>query len=220
MPIAPVGSSVVINGNTLFVSDVKVSFITEFFDRLEFQHARLNSAPNSVGQHALKTTLLGDTRAQIVIGALSFTPVVPQNPDVLVSGSNFGNVKKKFNILRYELSGAPSDSGSVSNVLTTAKNHIQQLAVFQAYLDKASNMDTEYNELIALQSETFSYLTNTGISMSGNSLNGTVDNILITSFSPDVVYEYPTDLVGGYQLFQTWTATIDVRTITDKDVVV
>lgn len=219
MAINPTGSFVTLASSVLFISDIRVSFVTEFFDRLEFQHARLNSAPNSVGQHALKTRLLGDTPAQIVIGTLSFQDVVPLNPDVTVTSSNYDNIKRKFNIVRYEITGAPTASSSVSSVFTKAKDHIQQLAKFQSYIDKSSSMDTEYLELIALQAETFSYLTTTGISLSGNAVNSTVNNVLITKFEPDVAYEVIVDSIGNYQVLQSFTLVVEQRTISSKGVV-
>jgi len=217
MPITPIGSYLTIDGvNTLFISDLKVSFATEFFDRMEFQHERLRSAPNSVGQHAIRTTLLGNTPAQIVIGSLSFQDIVPLNPDVLVTGTNYGNIKKKFNIVRYEISGSPSDPGAVQNVFNIAQTHIQYLSTFQAYLDQSASMETEYAylkqlQLLTLSDPPFVNLTNSGVDMVGNAVSGTVSDILITNFSPSPAYEIPTDTLGGYDLIQSFTMTVEQR---------
>lgn len=222
MPILPIGSTLTIGGTTLFVSEVKKSFVNEYFDRIEFQYARLRTSPNAAGQRPILTTLLGNTPAQIVIGSISFQDVVPLGPDVTAVAdtgytSNFGNIKKRFDIVRYEISGSPTDAASIATVFTLAESHIKLLARFQSYLDKSASMETSYKELKALQLETFSYLTGTGVSLIGNSVSGTVSNVLITGFQPDVVYEVPTDNSGGFQMLQGFTLTVDQRTIANKD---
>lgn len=220
MPLKPEGSSISVGGYTLFVADVKYTFVTEYFDRVEFQHERLRNAPNLSGQHAIRTTLLGNTPAQIVIGSLSFQDVVPLNPDVTVTSSNYGNIKKKFNIKRYEITGMASAVSQVDAVYSLAQNHLQQLAKFQAYLDKAGSMETEYLELKALQSETFSYLTTTGTSLSGDAIESTQTNMLITRFEPSVDYAVVTDSVGTVFVLKSYSLTIENRVITAKDSVI
>lgn len=176
------------------------------------------------GQKPILSTLLGNTPCQIVIGEvgseISFADVVPQYPDVLISGSDFGNIKKKFNITRYEIQGAPSVSANVEYVQALAQNHAQQLQKFQAHLLKSGSMETEYDVLLSLQLENFSYLTSTGISLIGNSVGGTINNMLITQFSPSVEYEEIVDVSGTVRLLQSYSITIENRTITDLDTVV
>ena len=180
---------------------------------MEFSNDRLKAAPNAIGQKALLTRLLGDNPAQIVIGTVSFQDVVPQGPDVTVTNNNFGNVKKKFNIVRYEIQGAPSEDTEVTSVLSISANHKQQLMKFQAHLLQAGNMDTEYDYLVnVLQPDTLSYLTATGITMAGNSVGGTASNMLITEFSPSVSYEELLDADGDtYRIFRSFTMVIENR---------
>lgn len=220
MPIKPDGAYITVGGYTLFVSDVKKSFLSEPFDRLEFSHERLRTASNSIRQKALLSTLLGNTPCQIVISGVSFDDIVPTYPDVTAASSDFQNIKKKFNIVRYEIQGAPSDYTAVENVLSLAQNHAQQIQKFQAHLQKAGAMDTEYDVLLTLQSETFSYITTTGVSMAGNSINGTETNMLITQFSPSVEYEEIIDALGNYRLLRSFSMVIENRAITALDQVV
>lgn len=103
MPINPDSSPININNGVsnypVFINDIKVTQVDEPFDRLEFNYNRLAAAPNAIGQTAMRTTLLGNTPAQIIIGG-AFTYPLILKPNVTVSGSNFPNFKKKFVITR------------------------------------------------------------------------------------------------------------------------
>lgn len=57
MAVKPDGSSITIGGNTLIVADVKKSFVTEPFDRLEFSGERLRNAPNNRRTNSFKINL-------------------------------------------------------------------------------------------------------------------------------------------------------------------
>lgn len=220
MSINPTGAALTVDGNALIIADHKKSQITEPFDRLEYSYNRLKSAPNDLGQKALQATLLGNTPAQIVIGSISFQQTLVLKPDVTSTSSNFQNFKKKFNITRYEITGGASLNDNVNAVQVIAKNHAQQLSKFQAYLQKSASLDTSYEELLALQSENFSYLTTTGISAVGNIMEGTVTNVLITSFTPSIEYEELLNEAGDdYDLLKSFSMTLEVRTITSLDVV-
>lgn len=219
MPIKPDGAFITVGGNTLFISDVKKSYVTEPFDRLEFSHERLRSAPNKLGQKALVVSLLGNTPAQIIIKDVSFDDIVPLYPDVLQIGSDSPLIKKKFGIIRYEIQGAPSNSTEVENVLNISQGHISNLVAFQTHIQKAGSMETEYKVLLDLQLVTFSYLTATGITMSGNS-TGTVSNCLITSFSPSIEYEEIIDELDNVRLLKSYSMVIEQRTISSAETVV
>lgn len=81
-------------------------------------------------------------------------------------------------------------------------------------------METEYDVLIALQLETFSYLTTSGVTMTGNTVEGSVSNVLITSFSPSVEYEEIIDDDDNYRLLKSYSMVVETRAITSLDTVV
>lgn len=207
MPIKPSGSIIVINGNSLILDDVSLGKEHQNFDRLEFSADRLRKAKSSTGVNPVYLSLFGGGVSQISTscgGGSNSRPVVPDD----IYNPGLANEQQRFNITRYTLKGLPSLASSVAGLQTLAQTHQGLLAKFEAHI-KATSLDVSYDYLITQQSETFSYLTSTGITMSGNSV-GTVSNILVVSFSGSVEYEIPSPA----QILRSWSAQIDVRTIT------
>lgn len=202
MAIKPGGSTLTINGNSVIVDDVVVSQEHQLFQRLEYSNNRIRTAKNSDGSSPIFIPLLGGRIVQLAAtcgGSQSIRPLSPDSAD---------SILKRFNITKYTLRGGSSLAINVNNLVTLAAAHQKLLARFEAHIQKAQ-MDISYTDLIALQAETFSYLTASGISMSGNALQGTVTNILVTQFTAPVEYEVPTPAT----VLKSWSAVIETRTI-------
>lgn len=205
MPIKPNGSQIVINGSSLMLDDLAITTEHQLFQRQEFEHNKLRQAKNTDGSTAIFITLLGGRVAQLASTCGAIQSVRPVTPD----DSDINNIEQRFNITRYQLTGGPSSAASVNALKTLAALHQVLLARFEAH-QAITQLDVSYQELVTLQAETFSYLTTTGISMSGAALdNSTVSNILVTQFNAPVMYEIPTPQT----LIKGWSATIEVRTI-------
>jgi hypothetical protein len=219
--VRPLGANITINISAssydLYIAEIKKTFVMEPFDRTEFQHDRLRSAPNLKGQKALTATLLGNTPCQIIIGpvgsTISFGDAIPLNPDVTITSTNFQNIKRRWDITRYTIQGLPTLAASVDAIQARFVVDTGKLTRLQAHVAKAASMETEYLELIALQgaSSTFTDLSSTGVSASGNSLGGTVSNILITSFEPSVDVEEIIDEYGTCRLLKSFSMTFETR---------
>lgn len=204
MAIIPAGSTITLGGSTLVVDQINRTFTTELFDRLEFSNNRLNSAKLTNGESRVITTAFGNVPVQIIPscvtqGAINFTP---DNPDL---------IKYRFNIDRIDLVGGPSNSTQVGNLLTIATDHRKRLARFENHIAKAS-LDVSYATLITMQSETFSFITSTGISISGNPLNETLSDVLIVNYTFSPEWEVK-QADGSNLLVRSWTATVEKRTI-------
>lgn len=86
---------------------------------------------------------------------------------------------------------------------------------------KSGSLDTEYAELVALQSETFSYLTTTGITLSGPTIGAPETNMLITAFSTPVEYEIPLDEAGDTSaVYYVFSLVIENRRIAAMDTII
>lgn len=205
-------------GSTLIVSDglssvtmvvTDVSYVTTFtpFDRLEYDNNKLRDARSAKGERRIIIEMLGGRPAQIITDCASTTPV-PLIPD---PNSVFDQVARRFNIVRYTINGAVSEASAVNYLYSIAQNHQALLAKFEKYLKRSSG-DTSYEDLYALRSETFSYLTTTGVSALGTCIESTVNNILITNISVDNAFAIPNSL-GGEDFYKTYQLTFETRTI-------
>jgi hypothetical protein len=132
------------------------------------------------------------------------------------SAANLALANQRLNIARLTLRGAPTLSNQLYPLTTLSLAHQKLLNNFQYHQTKGSS-EISYTDLVALQAETFSYLTTTGLNVTGDSLGGTVSNVLIRDMSADVAYEVT--LAGGAkQLVQTWSMTLDSITISSQAV--
>jgi hypothetical protein len=92
----------------------------------------------------------------------------PLTPD----DDNIDDVKRRFDIRRYQISGDVNQTGIVQALATTHQIHKKLLVRFQAHIAQ-TQMSLSYATLIAMQGETFSYLDTTTFSMYGNGITPT-----------------------------------------------
>lgn len=212
MPILPGFSPLTFtisgSSHSTYVDEVSLIYVLEPFTRVEFLNEKLKSAPgNASGSMPIIDTTITNTPIQFNYTCTGDVPR-PLGPETTVT---LNAANQRFNIARYSLRGAPTNVASLAAILSRSLVHAKYLNNFQYHIAKGS-AGMKYTDLVALQSETFAYLTTTGVSMSGDSLGGTISNILITSFNVDVNYEV-TEADGSKTLMQSWSMTAEVRTI-------
>lgn len=208
--VAPRGSLITISGSggpyQLYVNTAESEYIIEPFDRPEFSNAKLREAPTANGAKPLIVTSFGGKPIQLASTCTGDSPR-PLNPD----DDNINSIKQQFKIDRYTLTGVESLNSDVNGVNTIYKEHAGRINRFNFHQEKVG-MELSYPALINLQSQSFWWLTNTGVIISGTCLGGSLTNCLIISFNPEVAYIYTSS--GG--LLKTWQLVFDQRTITDR----
>ena len=213
MSLNPIGSSITITDGvsataTLIVEAITYQTVFEPFDRVEYDNQRLAGVPTACGEKRLLGANLAGKPYQIVYGC-SDQQAVPLIPN---SEAIFDQVKKKFKIKRYTITGAFCESQEVNDLYDIASDHQNLLAQFQGYQARSTG-DISYTDLYALRSLTFSYLTATGITMSGTALDATETNMLITNMSAEIVLSIPTATPGVNEFYKTFNITIENRVI-------
>lgn len=207
----PEGATLIIStglsSSTVIVGDISYTNVYQPFDRMEFDNTRLREARAATGERRIIIELLGGKPAQILTSCADDT-AVPLIPN---STTTFNLVAQRFNINRYSITGAISTAANVNLLYSLASSHQKLLAKFDAYL-KRSTGDISYADLVTLQSETFNYLTTTGISASGTCLESTVNNILITSINVDNSFSIPM-FNGGNEFYKNYSITFESRTL-------
>lgn len=169
MPIRPVGSRIYIVRSTtteILASGVVASPEVEFFDRLEFSNEKLRQAKNTNGSVPQYFQLFGGQVAQVQTSCNSGVQSRPLGPD----DANIDNIKRRFDISRYKLSGFESYDSSVDNIHRIAIDHKILLNRFQAHLSIVQSLDLSYTQLITMQGISFSYLTTTDVAMYGDAI--------------------------------------------------
>lgn len=215
MPILPGFSPLTftISGSShnTYVDEVSLDYTIQPFIRQEFTHEKLKSAALVDGTHSIVENNIAGTPHQFIF---SFTGDVarPLGPTSL---ANLNSAYQRFNTTRFSLRGAPTEASSLSALLSLSLVHAKYLNNFEYHITKG-NSDIKYSDLVALQPETFSYLTSTVLSMSGDSIGGTQGNLLITQFSIGVAYEV-TEASGAKTLMYDWNMTAEVRTIQSQN---
>ena len=205
----PVGSSITIGSSTLIVEALTCQTLYEPFDRMEFDFARLREVKvKNTGEKRLVGENLTGKPFQIVYGC-SDQQAVQLIP---LTETAFDLVKKRFKIKRFNITGAFNEASSVNSLFTLAATHQNFLAEFQGYQARSTG-DIGYADLVALQAYTFSYLTSTGVTMSGTALDASESNMLITSMSAETVLSIPTATPGVHEFYKTYNITIENRTI-------
>lgn len=213
MSLNPLGSSITITDGvsvtaTLIVEAISYQTVFEPFDRVEFDNQRLAGVKTSCGEKRLTGENLAGKPYQIVYGC-SDQQAVPLIPN---SEAIFDQIKRKFKIKRYTITGAFCESADVNALYAIAVGHQNRLAEFQGYQARSAG-DISYTDLYALRSYTFSYLTSTGITMSGTAMDAVETNMLITNMSADIVLSIPTVSPGVNEFYKTFNITVEHRTI-------
>ena len=195
--LCPLGTS------TLYVSEVTLTEIVEPFTRPEFDNNLLRKAKNALGGEPMITLTIANTPIQIGITCTGDSP----RPLTANSLANLNSINQRQNITRYTLRGASCLTSSLAPLLAQSFVDQKLLLKFQFHQTQA-NSDIDYDDLVSLQSETFSYLSSTSTSIAGNCLGGTASSLIVRSYSQDV--STSVDQADGTQLLMaTWSATLD-----------
>ena len=121
----------------------------------------------------------------------------------------FTNQYQRFDCHRYEITFLENQNSVIDAIAPTARQHSLYLSRFQADLKKRGAY-ASYEQLLTWQTETFSYLTSTSVSISGSQISSE-SNCLITGFTRGVMIEVP----GSTQniVLKGGSLTLEIRTI-------
>lgn len=220
MSIKPVGSVITLTASAcgisvdLVVDAVTIAFTTENFQRLEYSNQRRNQAKDeNTGATGLILSAFGNIPVQVISNCGDGFPVLNLLPD----DNNIDNIRKRFNITRITIQGAPSLSANVDAVYPISVAHKKLLNKFNRFFE-VLGMDVSIQYLDQAKLETFSYITTTGITISGNSLittdnpTGVYNDILLIDFTENVEYEViKSD--GSKQRIKSWSCNFENRVI-------
>jgi len=216
MPINPTGTLLTFTNSAsasvnLWASDISRAKIIEPFVRIEFSNDKLRSAKNDQGGLPMITQNIANIPMQVSITCAGDSPR-PLGPETT---ANLNSINQKFTTFRYTLRGTPTPLANLEVVATQALDHANRLQKFTYHQTKVQS-DVSYNDLINVyQAETFSYLTSTGVTLSGNALGGTLTNVLVVSFSIDVSHEVTLDNGLPFRM-ATWEMVVDQRAISSQ----
>ena len=225
MPIKPSATvlsytSTGIGSGYLYVNEITGTNAVQPFQRLEFSNPKLRSAPTSTGALPLIVQSFGNQPIQLLTTCTGDVPR-PLGPD----DANISNIRQKFNITRWQIRGAANSVNDIQNQLqNTFYNHLALLNKFDTYLAELQ-MELSIGYLTTtLQALTFSYLTSTGLSLSGNALGfgtsgaTTINNLLMTAFEYGVEYEAPIPGTANSTVLQDFSMTVEQRTIASESI--
>ena len=196
------------------VLDCKCDYNYEFFQRMEFNHERLQQALETSGASAVFDYLLGGFKSQYLSLCSPGTTVRPITPD----DSDYNNEYKAFQIKKYDIIGDDNETADVQLLYAAyiaSKTLLQEFENHQ----QAARSNISITDLIAMQSDSLSYLTSTANSVAGSLLQGTSSesNILITRFQPSVEFAIEQE-DSSFDVMQSFVAEIQVRTIVNATV--
>jgi hypothetical protein len=224
MPIFPEGSlltfadSVTSQTAVTAVNDLHFRTAKQSFKRLEFDHARLREAPNPDGSMPIISQLIGG----VPIIHFDTCNEDERARDLDPNDNVYDDIYKRFDIRQYEIIGANSLASETNKLFAIAKNHSVLIARFDAFITAASAY-VSVDFLTAMQAEDLSYMTTTGLTMSGPALESfsPETNMLISEFVPNVTREIPLDASGSTSMvMRAWTMTIRQYTLVpDRSVV-
>lgn len=195
---------------SLWVNEVVLTKIVEPFQRAEFLNSRTRETKNPSGGLPIIVNTIANLPIQIGVACAGDIPRV-LGPE---TDSTLNAYSQKFTIQRYTLRGASTPKANLDLVQATAILHESYLQKFAYHLARAGS-DISYPDLLTLRTENFSYLTSTGVSISGNCLGGTASEMLIVSFQQDITTSV-TQADGSQLLLAEWSMVIDNRTISSQ----
>lgn len=197
--------------STIYAEDVQIKYATKDFNREEWSNSKLQQAMDAVtfAKPIIQSSAV-NSPIQVGIESCGFSNIVPLGPD----DANLANILQRQVITEFTITGSPSAPSAVEALRPVALDHKKRLDQFDEYLAELGQ-NISYQRLLALRGETFSYLTNTGLSVtdaldSSFNLSGTA---LLTDLSSYVVYYNPTALTAKAV---GWTATIQVITFESR----
>ncbi len=220
MSIKPAGSSITVNGQTLIVDSINGPVVDVlFFERLEYSHQRQREVANADGSFPIFFELLGGQKVQY-----NNTGCNPNDTirDLTPDDSDYDNIYRRFDIIRWEVRGASSVAANVESVLlNVARPHKILLDMFEAYrVSQRANISIGF--LLGLKTiglGIINNLTTTSVTVTGMPLGTgtlvTLTNTLMTNFSMSPEYEEPANEAGTSSIIlRSWGATIEQRTHT------
>ncbi len=214
MAIRPTGAPLTFTNSAssipVFASEVSREFVVLDFDRNEFSNNRLRSAKNLLGGLPIILNNIANIPVQVNYSCAS-DDARPLGPD----DANIASIKQRFNIQKFNITSTPVPYIYADQLFSIAQTHKTLLDKFTLYQEESSQMDLSYDFLVALQAETFSYLTTTSLSMTGDCLGGTVANLLISEFRYDTDISV-TNADGSKSLFRTFSMTVENRAVTSR----
>lgn len=194
------------------VNEIVRRTIAPRFKRNEFSHQRLAGAKNVDGSTPVIYMSAGNLPMQFYTNCNDNETERPLTPD----DDDLDLIYKRFNTRRYEVRGAISLASEVEKLAQVAQYHAVLLARFDDHQEKAANADISYDELVDMQSETFSYLTTTNVTMTGNALStySPVSHLIIVDFNLSVEQEDPLDVnETTSEVLDSWTMVLERRVI-------
>jgi hypothetical protein len=209
MPIKPGNTPITYSSSNgsgiLYVNTCGLTEVFQNFDRLEYSYKRLRDAPTDSGALPLIVTAFGNQPIQLLTTCTGDVPR-PLTPDNV--NNNIDNIKKRWNILRYTITGGCNTFTDVENLRAQLEEDLTTLNGFDLYLAEL-NMDVSVTYLEALQALTFSNIITTNLSLTSNLFDGTISNLLLTEFTWDAEYESTNAAsVGGYTTLYGFSATL------------
>lgn len=184
-----------------YCNDIKFQIVTEEFERPEYLHERQISAPENDGTKVISGQLLFGVPYQITSGGAVQTTARDFRPD----DTDLNNIYKKFFIVRYNITGAETSNSDMGNLYAWSVIHRTLQDKFNARQKFAAG-NVSIQELAALKLDTLSYFTNTGYTLSTESL-GTIPNIFIRSLDIGVAYSVSTP--SGLLVLNDYTLVLD-----------
>jgi hypothetical protein len=161
---------------TLFCDDISSQYELVDFERKEFSNAFLQNLPNSDGTLPIfqKNIQGKDVQVQFIgCGTNSTRNTLPDD-------ANVAAILQRFTLRTYNIKGADSSPSDVNAIYNLSRDHKRRADVFKAYL-KEFELKLSYQYFIALQTQMFTYLTQSGLSVTG--LDISESNVLIEDFN-------------------------------------
>lgn len=192
------------SSSTLYIREINFDTESTLFTRSEKSHETLKNAPENTGNMPTFSQSLNGAPVQFIYGGA--TTARNLTPD----DSIIDQIEQKFFFNRYTISGTISGASDIALMFTWAAQHKALQDKFEAY-QKKINDKISFQLLTTLGGETFSYLTTTGLSLTGSTL-GNLNNLLIRSFSCNPVRDIQ-GLPSGQRLLYEWNGVFDQITI-------
>lgn len=215
MPIRPGNTTISINSINYFVDDIRWSFSTQEFERLEFDHQRLQQARLAAnGAVAQIVQMLGGVPAEVVISTAVYPGYVPRPLIPNSYPTTWQNIKQSINIVTYTISCKdPSNanpSGAVDSLESLAIDGRKRIRAFNTRLGVIGG-DISYEQLQSFQADNIQTIYwDTGIPMSGPDIS--ISNALVTAFSTSTDFAVP-DGAGGFEIYRNFDITVEQRTV-------
>lgn len=188
----------------LFLAAADFEKITEPLKRVEMTHAKQREAKETDGTKPIFVDLIFGVPCQILsTGSVITTPRALTPED-----SALDTIYQKLYITRFNFQGTLSNSSDIGTIYNIAQTHRIYQDRFDAYKAFASE-DVSFSELLALQTQTFAYLTTTNLTCAGTTF-GTLNNMFIRSFKADAVR----DINAGTKVLYNWSMMLDSISIT------